>query len=63
MANISVMKGRQKNQMKLAIIANWTGGDEPGFGFGSNDLDMDVRLASKEKTLTYWEAGKKLAFS
>ena len=63
MANISVMKGRQKNQIKLAIIANWTGGDETGFSFRGNDLDMDVRLTSTEKTMTNGETGKKLAYS
>lgn len=37
------------------------GVNEGFFGFGSDDLDVDVVLASKEEALTDWEVGKTLA--
>ena len=38
------------------------GGDEGFFGFGGDDLDVDVVLAGEEETLPYWEVGEAFAF-
>ena len=37
-------------------------GDETFFGFGGDDLDVDVVLAGKEEALTDWEVGETFLF-